>query len=71
MNSQVRNGGRARTVRDFFEQWDVYGCIIENNYMFHREIYAAVHRQLKIHFPTTARTSEKYEEARARLVGDG
>ncbi len=56
MKSQVRNGGRgrARTVREFFEHWDVYGCIIENNYMFHREIYAAVHRQLKIHFPTTA-----------------
>ena len=52
MNSEIRNRGRyqTRTVREFFEQWDAYGCIIENNYMFHHEIYAAVHRQLKKHF---------------------
>ncbi len=50
MNTETTKGGSARTVREFFEQWDAYGCIIENNYMFHREIYAAVHRHLKKHF---------------------
>lgn len=53
MNSEVRNGDRVQTVREFFEQWDAYDCIIENNYMFHREIYAAVRLQLQKRFPTS------------------
>ncbi len=62
MNSGIRKDGRGcgqtRTVREFFEEWDAYGCIIENNYMFHRENYAAVHRQLKKHFTASYKMLE-------------
>jgi len=37
-------------VRAFFTQWKTYQCIMEHNYLRHREAYAALHQFLLGHF---------------------
>lgn len=37
-------------VKDFFEAWSIYETVLENNYMFHDEIYQEVQRFIKNHY---------------------
>lgn len=33
-------------IKEFFDQWDIYKKIIQNNYMFHKEIFETIHNIL-------------------------
>ncbi|MCX9080676.1 MAG: class I SAM-dependent methyltransferase [Candidatus Methanoperedens sp.] len=37
-------------VKGFFDQWNIYQKVIQNNYMFHKEIHQVIHKLLLEHF---------------------
>lgn len=41
---------QLQEVKGFFDQWNIYQKVIQNNYMFHEQIHQAVHKLLIEHF---------------------
>jgi cyclopropane fatty-acyl-phospholipid synthase-like methyltransferase len=37
-------------VKGFFNQWNIYQKVIQNNYMFHKQIHQVIHKLLLEHF---------------------
>ena len=39
-----------KEIKRYFDQWNIYQKVIQNNYMFHKQIYHEVHKLLLNHF---------------------
>jgi ubiquinone/menaquinone biosynthesis C-methylase UbiE len=41
---------QLQEVKGFFDQWNIYQKVIQNNYMFHEQIHQALHKLFLEHF---------------------